>query len=76
MIIYRIAYRHANGEVEGFTGSALSGEQAARHNAVRQIQSKCNAIGTVYLAGRTITSFTGLTPEEIKTIQADWKIGG
>ncbi len=75
MFIFNIAYRHENGDVEGFTGCAFTSKKAAKTHAIRLIVSKCEAIRRRYDASRLIESSDGLTGEEIKLIQKDFKRG-
>ena len=76
--LFNIAYRHQNGEVEGFRGFGLSAE-TAQEDAVEQIKRKLKTVeewnqdGSIYDESRVIRSFDGLTKDERDLIQKDWK---
>jgi hypothetical protein len=71
---HKLAYRHDNGEVEGFVGTAFHQENARRATILKIIE-KVVSIGRQFHPGQVIESVDGLTPNEIATIQSDWKIG-
>lgn len=72
MYVSRIAFRHANGEVEGFIGTGFSPE-AAEQNADQGIRNKLWSINSpTYSRSRIIRSADGLTPDELATIRRDW----
>lgn len=75
MIRYQIAYRHENGEVEGFVGYAFSNPDKARSNAIQQVRDKVLAIGGTYYENRLIESTAGLHGKDFDTIKRDWKLG-
>jgi hypothetical protein len=80
---YRCAYRYETGEVEGFVGTSLQGEAAARQDAIMQIGRKLVHINHArrykkqeednYDPSRLITNVIGLTPAEKALIETDWK---
>ena len=70
---YKLAYRHDNGEVEGFVGTAFHQENARRATILKIIE-KVVGIGRQFHPDQVIESVDGLTPDEIATIQNDWKI--
>jgi hypothetical protein len=75
MFTYNLAYRHDTGEVEGFTGTALTNSANARENAIRKVIHKCREIcRRDYHAEQVIESIDRVTREEQAEIQADWKI--
>lgn len=73
MFIYRMAYRHENGEVEGFAGCGFT-EEAAEKDAHRKAGVKCEGIGKPFSLARCINTKAGLTGEEMATVRADWEI--
>lgn len=72
MFTARIAYRHENGQVEGFLGTALQSASAADAAAQRLIQSKVADIGGNYDPQRIIRHESVVTGDELKMIRADW----
>jgi len=82
---YRCAYRWQTGDVEGFVGTSLQGEAAARQDALNQIGRKLVHVNHArkykglseefYEPGRLITSVIGLTIAEKALIETDWKTG-
>jgi hypothetical protein len=73
--IYRLAYRHHDGEVEGFVGVGFD-KKAAEHAAVRKAAAKVRAIGQVFRADGVIHRPEGLSPDEVAQIRRDWKTEG
>lgn len=71
MFVHRLAYRHANGEVEGFTGAGFT-KQGARQSALNKVMRKCLSLGTPMIVGSLIESPDGLTKEELRAIREDW----
>jgi len=72
MFICNLAYRHINGDVEGFSACALTSKARAEEICIESMQRKTEDIGQVFSALRVIRSSKGLTREEITTIKADW----
>lgn len=72
MFVHRLAYKHANGEVEGFVGVGHT-EQGARQRAVNKVMQKCLTIGEPMTATSLIESQAGLSMEDLKTIKEDWR---
>ena len=72
MTRYNIAYRHENGEVEGFSGFAFMGEPEAEKDAIRHARRKCEDIGQTFDLSRLIRSPKELTRAELETVKADW----
>lgn len=78
---YRCAYRHHDGQVEGFVGFTISGtKDDARQDALSQIRRKLKIISeggrapkVEFDVANLITRFDVLSPEERDTIQRDWK---
>lgn len=81
---YRCAYRHWNGEVEGFLGFTTAGtKDDARLDAISQIKRKLKNTNEIRVANgncaveydvtNLITRFDGLSPEENESIKRDWK---
>lgn len=73
MYIFRMAYRHSNGEVEGFCGCGSS-QAAAERDAERKVRSKCLALDQIYDRNRRIDSVRGVDKAEMEIIRADWKV--
>lgn len=71
MFLYRLGYRHLNGEVEGFIGFGWR-KETARSKAVERAISKVEAIENVFDPKRLIENNKKLTPAELETIRADW----
>ena len=71
-----LAYRHENGEIEGFVGHALYDKAAAERDCITQMQRKCDMIRgfgkTPFSMDRVIRSDTGLTAAEIAQLRQDW----
>ncbi len=74
MHTYRLAYRHDNGEVEGFVGNAFTDAATAERNAIRAVTEKCTAIGKAFNHRRILRSFDGLTAVEEALIRQDWGV--
>jgi hypothetical protein len=75
MYQYNLAYRHQNGEVEGFQGIGF-GEVAAERDAKDQIARKLQQIDQPFEEHRIITSMELLTQPERKQVMEDWKNSG
>lgn len=72
---HQLAYRHDNGEVEGFKGSDITGDKAkAKADAIQQVRRKCEAIGQPFNPSRLIENEKGLTDAEIRIVRNDWKV--
>lgn len=73
MFHYFLAYRHGNGEVEGFAATRFTREraQAACEAAIRE---KVSHTPHAFDPARVIRSKDGITDAEFETIKADWKI--
>jgi hypothetical protein len=74
MYFFHIAYRHHNGEVEGFTGTGFTKESARRHAEAKVRDKVVNGCLRPYDPNRLILSKVGLSPAEIATLIDDWKI--
>lgn len=79
---YRCAYRHHDGQVEGFVGFTIAGtKDDARLDAINQIKRKIAQINdgrgvkypVAYDVTNLITRFDVLSPQERALIQRDWK---
>jgi hypothetical protein len=73
MTIYRLAYRHGSGEVEGFAASG-SDPAAARRRAMAAAREKAARTPTPFSEARLIESRRGLTRAELDLIRADWRL--
>lgn len=73
MIRINLAYRHQNGDVEGFSALRF-GHAAAEEACFRLIKEKCLALDQEYDPRRVINTHKGLKSEEMKTIQDDWAL--
>jgi hypothetical protein len=79
---HRTAYRHDNGEVEGFIGNGGT-KKAAKDDAKDQIERKLRILGedcTPALAiefekSRLIQSPSRLNSDELHKVQDDWRSG-
>lgn len=73
------AYRHENGDVEGFVGHALTDKAAAEQDCIRQMQRKCDMIKgfgpSPFSMDRVIRSEsdTTLTAADKKQVREDFK---
>ena len=74
-----LAYRFANGEVEGFKGHGFM-KASARTDAINQILRKLEIINNngiakpqVFDPTRVIEKPIGIVIEDLKTIRRDWK---
>lgn len=77
---HRNAYRHDNGQVEGFLG--IGGTKAkAKSDAIDQINRKLDQIAateghdTSFDKSRVVERPSSLAPEELTKVQADWRAG-
>jgi hypothetical protein len=73
--VYRLAYRHQNGEVEGFVGVGFE-KKTAERAAVMKALAKVRAIGQVFRADGVIRRDDGLSPDEVAQVRQDWKTEG
>lgn len=84
MYVYRVAYRHENGDVEGFVGTGIN-ETAAKQDAYRKIRQKITFLASIQEKSglecsveinpeRLCVSGAGLTAEELESIKNDWKV--
>jgi len=73
MYVFKLAYRHENGEIEGFAASAFS-QSAAERNALNKVRAKVREIRQTFDESRVIRSDKGLTPDEKKQVRADWRV--
>ena len=71
-----LAYRHANGDIEGFSGWAFTGAPLADADAVKRVREKCESACIPFAPSRILRSPAGLTPEDLATVRADWKLCG
>lgn len=72
MFEFKMGYRHANGQVEGFKATRFS-RYAAEVECRNQIRLKCEQIGDVYQQSREIHADYDLSKEEIRQIKQDWR---
>ena len=78
MFHYQLAYRHDNGEVEGFVGLGFT-KANARDNAISQITTKIIDVlrvhkpETFFHPDRVIEGEASLTPAELEQVKQDWK---
>lgn len=76
---YNLGYRF-KGEnvghefVEGFTGTALTGEIAAYGDAILKVRAKCEAVGEAFVQARLVLSDIGTTTAELMQLRDDWKV--
>lgn len=68
-----LAYRHQNGDVEGFSALRF-GRAAAEEACYRLIKEKCLALDQSYDPTRVINTHKGLKSDEMKTIQEHWAL--
>jgi hypothetical protein len=74
--VYQIAYRHVDGNIEGFVGKGHS-EDEAESDAMRQIQQMCARLKVAFEARRVIRDQSDVSPTEQKLLLAQWrKLGG
>lgn len=79
MFRVQLAYRHKNGDVEGFVGFGFT-EDGAEQDCIRQMTYKCAVIrdsrpDSGYDATRIIREDTGLSNDEMENIRKDWSSG-
>ena len=77
MYTFRCAYRHDNGEVEGFSGFGF-GEYGAKKDCLEQIRRKLSAIPGASLTvdeDGMIFSERDLTSDEMERVCRDWASG-
>lgn len=73
MFKFQLAYRHANGEVEGFVGLGFS-ESTARRKAEDAARQKVSSIRESFNFNRLIFSESGLSGDEIEIVKKDWAL--
>jgi len=73
MIRFNIAYRHANGELEGFSAFRFTAD-AAEQAAIAEIQAKLAIVKIAYDPSRLVRSFAKLTKAEKRQVKADWHL--
>jgi hypothetical protein len=80
---HRTAYRHENGEVEGFIGNGGT-KGAAKKDALDQINKKITQVNqgsdirsvlVFFDKTNVVESPSRLTREELDTVQKDWRSG-
>jgi hypothetical protein len=74
MYCCQLAYRHRNGEVEGFRGVGFSIE-SSRQDCLRQIRYKVEAIDGCYSLNRVIEHTADLSVTELAQVREDWALG-
>jgi hypothetical protein len=72
MYVYKIGYRHANGEVEGFVGVGSTGE-ASRVNAINKVSREVEAKLLKFELSRILDSMESVTAVELVTLREDWR---
>jgi len=76
MYVYKIGYRHANGEVEGFVGVGSTGE-ASRVNAINKVSREVEAKLLKFELSRILDSmeeaWASVTAAELVTLREDWR---
>ena len=65
-----LAYRHANGEVEGFSGWAFTGATLADADAVKRVREKCESAGIPFAPSRILRTPAGLSAAELATVRS------
>ena len=76
---HRTAYRHENGDVEGFRGTGRT-KARAKADAMEQIIRKLNMIADLDTSGvidtsRIVTLLSGLNSEERDCVRGCWNSG-
>ena len=75
MFLYQLAYRWANGDVEGFVGSSPTSADTAERNALALIAQKArDIVGEQWTPDSVIRHESRVTVAELATIKADWKL--
>ncbi len=74
MFVVNLAYRHTNGDVEGFQGVG-STKAAANRDALNQLYRKLASFQPPEQADptRLITRESELTTDELASVRRDWK---
>ena len=73
MIRTNLAYRHQNGDVEGFSALRFQ-HDASRQACTQMIKEKCEALGEKFDPTRVINTHKGLNSVEMKTIEEHWAL--
>lgn len=74
--VYQVAYRHIDGNIEGFVGKGQS-EDEAESDALRQIQQTCARLRVSFDNHRVIREQSDASPTEQKLLLAQWRqLGG
>jgi hypothetical protein len=73
MFLFRCAYRYVTGEVEGFTGTALSSKDRAREDCMEQIRRKVDICRESFEEKRIILNPARLNAAERSVVRMDWK---
>lgn len=71
MYEYRLAYRHTDGEVEGFVGRGLTREGAAE-SALTKILEKVSSIGDKFNKDNVYKNKDKLSAREMEQVRVDW----
>ncbi len=71
---FDLAYRHGNGEVEGFSAGSFTSAADAQERAIARVRAKAAHTPHPFDAARLIFSPRGLTADELATVRADWKL--
>lgn len=75
----RVAFRHSNGQVEGFAGIGAT-KAKARADSIDQIQKKLKIVAELgtkdtFSKSRLITRVSDLKGAELDKVQCDWRSG-
>lgn len=70
---YCVAYRHENGEIEGFAATRFDAARA-KEAAMKCMRAEIEAKGLTFNPDRIVESSKGLSAAERVTLQRDWRI--
>ena len=71
----RLAYRHINGDIEGFIGAGFT-KPSSRSNCLNYIVKKLDMIEQKFSASRVVHDLDKITKEELEIVRRDWKLKG
>lgn len=71
MYRHNLAYRHLNGDLEGFSAFRF-GKERARAACLQEIRTKCEALQQPYDPARVIKAFGQFSKAEQASVRRDW----
>ncbi len=69
MFVHHIAYRHENGELQGFMGAGLT-PSAAHQHCITHARAAVSGLGASFAIARVIGDLAVLTPDQRASVSA------